>query len=375
MVSQGAFGAKHNSVRYAVVGLGHIAQVAVLPAFRHARQNSRLVAMVSDDPVKRDELSRMYGVMNTYSYEDYDKCLRSGQVDAVFIALPNHLHCEYSVRAAEAGVHVLCEKPMAVTEDECHQMISAAKEHNTKLMVGYRLHFERANLQAVEVVQSGQLGEPRVFESTFCQQVREGDIRLKRETGGGTLYDIGIYCINAARYLFRADPTEVSAFSASGPGSRFREVDEMTACLLRFPGERLAMFTSSFGASDVASYRVVGTKGNLRVEPAYEYAGRLTHFLTINGNTVRKTYTARDQFSPELIYFSNCILENKEPEPSGLEGLADVAIIRALYQSARMGRPVQIEPIHKQTWPSIEQEITQPPVTPPELVHTESPSL
>src|SRR5688572_18036601 len=127
MVSQGTFGAKHNSVRYAVVGLGHIAQVAVLPAFRHARQNSRLVAMVSDDPVKRDELSRMYGVTNTYSYEDYDRCLRSGQVDAVFIALPNHMHCEYAVRAAEAGVHVLCEKPMAVTEDECHQMISAAK--------------------------------------------------------------------------------------------------------------------------------------------------------------------------------------------------------------------------------------------------------
>ncbi|HEX6436522.1 MAG TPA: Gfo/Idh/MocA family oxidoreductase, partial [Candidatus Binatia bacterium] len=266
-------------MRYAVVGLGHIAQVAVLPAFSHARQNSELVALVSDDPAKHEKLRSKYKVQRTYSYDEYDQCLRSGAIDAVYIALPNNLHCDFAVRAAQAGIHVLCEKPMAVTEEECENMISAAKQARVKLMVAYRLHFEKANLEAVEIAHSGKLGEPRFFSSVFAMQVKEDNIRLKRELGGGTLYDIGVYCINAARSLFRAEPSEVHAFSVSGNDPRFREVDEMTGAVLRFPDERLASFTCSFGAADVSAYELVGTEGNLRVEPAYEYIGELRHRL------------------------------------------------------------------------------------------------
>src|SRR5918911_3851553 len=129
-------------IRYAVVGCGHIAQVAVLPAFGNARRNSKLVAIVSGDPEKREQLKKKYEVERAIDYPQYDELLRSGDIDAVYIALPNSMHAEYTERAARAGVHVLCDKPMAVTEAECSRMARAAREARVKLMIAYRLHFE-----------------------------------------------------------------------------------------------------------------------------------------------------------------------------------------------------------------------------------------
>jgi predicted dehydrogenase len=364
-------------VRYAVVGLGYIAQAAVLPAFAHARTNSRLVALVSSDPDKLDKLGRKYKVAQDqlYSYDRYDELLNSGEIDAVYIALPNNMHADYSVRAADAGIHVLCEKPIAMTDDECLDMLAAAQRNNVKLMVAYRLHFEEANLKAVEIVNSGQLGDVRLFNSVFTMKVKDDNVRLVAEKAGGALYDIGIYCINAARYIFRDEPTEVFAFSAKHKDDpRFREVDEMTTAVMRFPDDRLAAFTCSFGASDVSSYRVVGTKGELCVEPAFEYAEELTHCLTINGRTREKTFRKRDQFAPELIHFSECILTGDDPGPSGQEGMADVRIIRALYESASSGLPVSLKLTPPDKRPDITMEIKRPPVREPQLVHADSPT-
>jgi predicted dehydrogenase len=362
-------------VRYAVIGLGHIAQVAVLPAFAHA-ENSELTALVSSDAEKLEKLARKYKVRGRYSYQEFDECLDSGAVDAVYVALPNHLHREYSERALRRGIHVLCEKPMAVTEEDCRSMIRVAEENQAKLMVAYRLHFEEANLKAIDLVQSGKLGDPRLFDSVFTMTVKDGDIRLNpRELGGGTLYDIGIYCINAVRNLFGAEPMEVIAFSANCGDERFGQCEETTSAILRFPGkERLATFTCSFGAADVSHYRVVGSRGQLVMDPAYEYAGELEQKVTVDGRTRSKTFSKRDQFAPELISFSESILNGNAPEPSGWEGLADVRIIRALYRSADTGQPVTLEPFSKDDRPSLEQELRRPPVSKPELVNTESPS-
>lgn len=357
-------------VRYAVVGLGHIAQVAVLPAFGNARRNSRLVALVSGDTVKLRSLGRKYGAEQHYSYEQYDECLKSGAVDAVYIALPNHLHCEYAERAARAGVHVLCEKPMAMDEDECERMARAAREARVKLMVAYRLHFERANLEAMEVARSGRIGEPRLFTSTFCTPVVPGNIRVRRETGGGVLWDIGIYCINAARSLFRDEPLEVRAATAG----ILDEVEESVSAVLRFPNERLAAFGCSFGAAKVSEYRLAGTKGDLALEPAYDYAQPLKHRLTLDGEMRERRFAKRDQFAPELLYFSDCVLQNRDPEPSAEEGLADVRIIRALYRSAQSGRPVELAPFQRRERPSLEQEIRRPPIEKPEVVRAQAPS-
>jgi glucose-fructose oxidoreductase len=361
-------------IRYAVVGLGWIAQETVLPAFAQT-ENSQLAALVSDDPTKREELGQMYGV-KTYSYDQYEECLKSGEIDAVYIALPNHLHLEYTNRAAKQGIHILCEKPMAVTEDECEQMIRTCKENNVKLMIAYRLHFDKANLKAIETIKSGKIGEPRIFNSVFSQQVAEDNVRMEDiSIGGGSVYDVGVYCINAARYLFQDEPIEVIARSANNGEKRFEKIDEMTSVIMRFPGERLATFTSSFGAASVSTYQVAGTKGDLRMDSAYSYQGELKQQITINQETQEESFSAGDQFAAEIIYFSDCVLNNKEPEPSGEEGLADVRIIRAIYESVQTGKPVQLEAFKRQQRPGAEQIIERPaPEQERELVHAADPS-
>jgi predicted dehydrogenase len=358
-------------IRYAVAGLGHIAQVAVLPAFAHAKRNSELAALISDDAEKLGALSRQYDVPVTGSYEQFESCLE--HVDAVYIALPNSLHAEYTVRAANAGVHVLCEKPMAVTEEECERMIRATEEARVKLMIAYRLHFERLNLEAIEIVKSGRLGDPKMFNSTFSMVVKPGNIRTQRKLGGGTLYDIGVYCINAARYLFRSEPLEVVSLSVNAVPEKLPEIDESTGAILRFDGGRIATFVTSFNSADVAAYRIVGTRGDLRMQPAYEYAEGLAYELTIDGKTTRKKGRKQDQFAPELMYFSDCILEDRSPEPSGYEGLQDVRIVRALYESAETGKAVQIPPYEPRKRPDMKQEISAPPLDEPEVVKVEAP--
>jgi glucose-fructose oxidoreductase len=364
--------AQSSTIRYAVVGAGHIAQIAVLPAFKHARSNSRLVAIFSNDETKRRELDRRYLVPQVAPYEDYDGLLRLGGIDAVYIALPNSMHRDFAVRAAQAGVHVLCEKPLALTERDCRDMINACKRHRVKLMTAYRLHFEESNLEAMKLVRSGKIGELRYFNSTFSMQAREPNIRLKAEKGGGPLWDLGVYCINAARYLFRDEPSEVLGVTASGRDKRFREVEEMAAVSLAFPKDRLASFICSFGATDVATYEIVGTKGRLTLYNAYEYAAPVEMHVSLGEKRKVRHFATRDQFAAELLYFSDCILRNKEPEPSGLEGLADVRIIEAIYRSARARKPVRLRALEKPKGPSPRQEIRRAPVKKPDLVHAKS---
>jgi glucose-fructose oxidoreductase len=360
-------------VRYAVVGVGHIAQVAVLPGFANA-ENSELTALVSDDATKLRELGRQYDVAHGVSYDEYDELLSSGKVDAVYIALPNHLHREYAVRAAELGVHALCEKPLAVTERDCMKMIAAAEESGVTLMTAYRLHFERANLEAIEIVQGDELGRIRSFHSIFTQNVKPGDIRLSPvEQGGGALYDLGIYCVNAARYLFRAEPICVHAVSISGVDERFAHCDATTSAILRFPDDRIATFTCGFDGADVSMYRVVGSDGELVMEPAYEYATELGYRVRASGHRTERRFEKRDQFGPELFYFSECILEGRQPEPDGHEGLADVRVIESIHESARTGRVVNVPPTQRSRRPGIEQRIERPGFDEPPKVHASGP--
>jgi predicted dehydrogenase len=361
-----------NTIRYAVVGLGHIAQVAVLPAFAHAKRNSTLVALVSDDETKRREIAKKYKLDQTYSYAEYERCLE--EVDAVYIALPNAMHAEYTVRAAKAGVHVLCEKPMAVTVKECQRMISACVKNRVKLMIAYRLHFEEINLKTIDLIRKGRIGEPKFFNSSFSLTVRPGNIRTQADLGGGTLYDLGVYCINAARYLFHSEPTEVLAMSVNSGVQKLSEIDESTGALLRFKDDRLAIFVTSFNVTDVGAYRIVGTKGQIRVDPAYEYAEGLRYELTVNGKTTRKATGKRDQFAAELIYFSHCILNDRKPEPSGEDGMQDVRIVQALYRSAKTARAVRIPSFEDHQKPNIAQTIRRPGVRKPQLVKVASAS-
>ncbi len=356
-------------VRYAVIGLGHIAQAAVLPAFGHARRNSRLAALVSGEKTKLKAVGRRYGIERLCGYEDVEELFASGEIDAAYIALPNDMHKEFTIRAARAGLHVLCEKPMAITARDCLQMIRATEKANVRLMIAYRLHFERANLEAVRLCHSGKLGDLRFFSSDFSMQVGEGNIRLKHEHGGGPLYDIGIYCINAARYCLSEDPIEVWATATKSRDPRFREIDETVIGVMRFKDERLASFTCSFGGADRSAYSLIGTKGGITLDPAYEYAEGLSYALKIGSRVRHKKFSKRDQFAAELIYFSDCVLNHRRPEPSGEEGLADVRVIEGMLRSLRSGRPVQLATAQRKRRPTMRQEIRRPAVPrPPKLI-------
>jgi predicted dehydrogenase len=362
-------------VRYAVVGLGHIAQAAMLPAFRHASRNSELAALVSGDKRKLTTLGRRYGVKHLYSYNDADLLFDIGEIDAVYIALPNHMHKEWTLRAARSGLHVLCEKPMAVTERDCEQMIRATRDAKVKLMIAYRLHFERANLEAAALARKGQLGDLRFFSSDFSMQVGPDNIRLEREKGGGPLFDIGIYCINAARYVFSEDPVAVWATATKSRDRRFREVEETVTGVMRFRDERLASFTCSFGAADRSTYTITGTRGSITVDPAYEYAEGLAYEMRVGERKRRKKFAKSDQFAPELLYFSDCILKGRQPEPSGEEGLIDVRIIQGMMRSMQTGRWEYLEKAQRRRRPTLRQEIRRPAVPrEPPMVNAESAS-
>ena len=361
-------------IRYAVVGLGNIAQVAVLPAFEHASESSELVGLVSSDPKKLRTLSERYRISVTGSYDELERVVRDGKIDAVYIAVPNSLHREMTERAARASAHVLCEKPMATTVADCEAMIRACDDANVKLMIAYRLHFEGANLEAIERIQRGDIGEPRVFSSVFSHQVRDGDIRTRAEMGGGALFDLGTYCINAARYVFRDEPQSVVAMQAVGTEERFRHVDEVTTAILRFSGDRIAQFVATQGAAHVSEFRVVGTEGSIELDPAFSYAEAVEGELRKEDETEPVRGERKDQFAPELVHFSQCILDDETPEPSGREGLADVRVMDAIIRAAATRAVVDLPPFERETRPGERLEMRKPPVKKPKTIHAPAPS-
>lgn len=368
---------KHHRIRYAVIGLGHIAQSAVLPAFRHAKKDADLKALISGDSAKLKVFGRRYKVKNLYPYERFEECLDSGEIDALYVATPNRLHVDFAERALEKGIHVLCEKPLALSEEDCRRLIKAANRSGARLMTAYRLHFDQANLKAAKLARE-KLGRLRLFNSVFSYQIKDREnIRLEKADGGGPLWDIGIYCINAARYFFRDEPLEVTAQSVAGD-SRFEEVPEALAVTMKFPGDRLASFQVSFGAGESAALDVLGTKGRLHMEAAYEYV--MPREITISlGEKKQKIRIGKsDQFAPELVYFSRCIRERRKPEPSGEEGLADVRVILAIEESLKKGKAISLgrlpSSLANKKRPDLGQWIQRPAVRKPKTVHVKSAS-
>lgn len=358
-------------IRYAVVGLGYIAQAAVLPAFRNARKNSQLVALVSGDEEKLKRLGDKYKVNKRYLYSQFEDALRAGDIDAIYICTPNFHHRNIMETAAKFGVHVLCEKPMAVTTEDCLSMIQTAEKNNIQLMIGYRLHFEAANLEAIRLSAAKKIGDLKIFNSIFTMQIEDKhNIRLEEvEKGGGPLYDIGIYCINATRYLFKAEPIEVFAMSTRGRDSRFKKVDEIISAVMRFPEGRTATFSISFGAFKSADYDLIGTKGRIRLENGFEFSRIMKLKTYEDKKTISKKYSKRDQFAPELLYFSDCIQRKKKPEPSGEEGIADIKIIEALLLSLDLGSPISLDEINRKIRPKENQKITRPSLMRPRLIN------
>ena len=357
-------------VRYAVVGAGNIAQVAVLPAFAHANANSSLVAVVSHDEEKRRVLSDRYGLEATGDYDELETVLAQAEVDAVYVTTPNALHKEFALRAAARGVHVLCEKPLALTAADCVELDEACAEHGVKLMVAYRQHFDACTLEAFELARSGALGALRLFSSFLTHVVRPDDVRRDASLGGGATYDLGVYCVNAARHLFGAEPTAVLAATTERLGA-----DDSTTAILQFPGGCLAQFCIATSTARVSSYRIAGTEGDLRVEPGYDYDGERVHHLTVGGRTRRTVFRKSDQFAPEIRYFSECILQDREPEPSAEEAFCDVRVLEAIRVSAHERAAVDLPPYERRRAPAMSQAEYAQPVKRPATVNAPGPSV
>ena len=326
-------------VRYGIVALGDISQESLMPGVKHTG-NSVITALVSGDPEKLKVLAKEYDVPADacYSYEQFNDFLKSGKADAIYLATPNWRHEEFAVPALKAGLHVLLEKPMEISEEKCRRIIDAHKASGAKLMIAYRLHFEPATLAAIETMRAGTLGQIRGFSSVFCQNVKPNNHRAHAGEKGGPVFDMGPYPINAVRNLFAAEPVEVYATGSKSPDSQLDDNFYHTvAVTLTFPGSRLAQFVVSYVGDNVDVFTVYGSEGSMTLEPAYGMGKSKTRTITKSGNTDADSYKNTDHFGGELKYFSECVLENKDPEPDGEEGLLDVRVIEAIYKSLHTG--------------------------------------
>lgn len=333
-------------IGYAIVGLGSYATRQIMPNFVGC-EHSRIVALVSGTPAKLEQYGAQYGVPKThwYNYGNFDSIRDNPDIDAVYIILPNSMHAEYTVRAAQAGKHVMCEKPMAISVAECETMIAACRKAGKKLMIGYRSRFEQYNRLAIELARGGHVGPTQIITAEHGFYARPNQWRLDRPlSGGGSLMDIGIYSLNATRYLTGEEPVEVVASESTDKSDpRFATVEDRINFLLRFPSGVAATCVSSYSSAH-NSYRVIGTQGYIDMEPATPYEG---HSMRIrkDGQVTQRTLppAAKTQWAGQLDHLSEAILNGTDVIVPGEEGLADMRVIEAIYRSAREGRAVKVQ--------------------------------
>ncbi|MBO0858471.1 MAG: Gfo/Idh/MocA family oxidoreductase [Chloracidobacterium sp.] len=330
---------------FAIVGLGHLSINQILPAFAKC-EKSKVVAFVTGSREKGEKLAARYGVnpKSIYNYQNYEALRDNPEVDIVYVVLPNGMHAEYTIRAAKAGKNVLTEKPMANTPKDCEEMIRACREANRKLMVAYRCRYEPCNLALIKISRGGELGPIRAVVSDHGFNIGDPtQWRLKKDlAGGGSLMDIGLYALQAARYTTGEEPTEVSAMEFTDRNDpRFKEVEDMINFQLRFPSGALAQCTSSYGYAGQNRIRVIGTKGWAELEPATSYTG--LRMRVKKGNAIEeRDLVQRDHFALEMDHMSDCVMNNKEPSTPGEEGLRDLRIMTAIYESARAGKTIKL---------------------------------
>jgi predicted dehydrogenase len=333
-------------IGYAVVGMGSIAEISVLPAFRNNKKSS-LMALVSHDKSRAQELGAKFGVKHCYSYENYDQCLSQPGVDAVFITSVNGAHAEQAIRAAKAGKHVLCEKPMATSVEDCRRMIEACRANGVRLMIAYRKYFEPGSVALKKLVTSGKLGRLRHMFSAYTEEVDPGKAKTwqlnQKLAGGGSLMDIGIYCVNTMRWVAGSTPIDATAYRWTDAPKRFREVEDNIAFRLTHPDGLVCQGTSSYSSKAASFLQVHGDLGWAALNPAFAFEEERRLFGKIEGRWFERKFRVIDEFVLELNAFAESIHRGRDPEPDGMEGLRDLATIDAIYRSAQENRTVSIQ--------------------------------
>lgn len=340
--------ARKEQIGYAVLGIGTLTIEELLPAFA-VGQRSRLAAVVSDDHEKAVATALAYGLTeaDAYDYDRFEDLQNREDVHAVYIVLPNSLHRQYTERAARIGKHVLCEKPLAVNPEDAEAMVEACRANGVKLMTAYRCQYTPHHWRARDLIQNGELGKIKLIHSVNVQvEPDEGQWRLTdRLAGGGSLLDVGLYCLNTIRFLLAEEPVEVYAQTFSTPGDgRFEEVEETVAWQMTFPGGVIAHCSCSYGAAHARTLDVFGVDARLTLDPAFDYTD--LRLLVSRPETITEhRLPEADQFALEIDHFSACIEEDRQPFTPGEEGLQDQRLMAAIYRSAREGRPVKLEKV------------------------------
>jgi len=330
---------------YAIVGIGRLSIDSILPALTTTK-SSRLTALVSGHPDKAQHFAQLYGVpeKNIYNYQNFDRIASNPDVDVVYVVLPNSMHPEYTIRAAQAGKHVLCEKPMCTSVADAQFMIEACRKAGKQLMVAYRLHYEKYTIEAIERART-KIGKIGMFDAEMTFVIGDPtQWRLDRTlAGGGCMMDIGIYCLNGARYIIGEEPVSVFAQSWSYDPAKFKEgVEQNISFVLKFPSGAVANCFASYGAAGMNRYRAAGPGGWVEMDPSFTAKANLILRYTEDGRVVTAPASTVDQFETEIDAFSDAILQGI-PNPSpGEEGLRDTRIQMACYESAFTGKVVSL---------------------------------
>jgi predicted dehydrogenase len=332
-------------VGFAVMGLGAIAQGAVLPAFRHAKR-AKLVALVGRDREKNRKLARKFRAESVYQVEEFRACLENPAVDAVYLATPQSEHLSATIAAARAGKHVLCEKPLAVNPDQSAEMVRVCEECGVQLMTAYRKYYEPSTSYLKKLIQSGKLGKIDVINTSFSELHVAGKsigwLLDSRVAGGGPLMDLGVYCVNTSRWLVVEDPEEVNAHAWKKDAERFKDVEEGISFRMHFASGLVVQGTSTYSSVISSFVFVQGTRGWACLTPAFPFDEERRLTGKIGGKWFEKKFRVLDEFAPELDAFAAAILTKKAVAPDGRQGHRDMCILEAIYASARKREPVDV---------------------------------
>jgi predicted dehydrogenase len=326
---------------FALCGLGSLSTNQIAPALQLTKK-CRLAGIITGHPAKAEKWKAQYNIpdKNIYNYETMGQMGDNPDIDVVYVVTPNALHAEYTIKAAKAGKHVLCEKPMEVSAEKCQQMIDACKAANRLLAIGYRSRFDPPTIECIRIARDKVFGDLKIIQAGFGFRIGDPtQWRLKRAlAGGGALMDVGIYALQAARYLSGEEPVLVSAIETKTDPVKFKEVDESITWQLKFPSGVIANCSTTYIVSGIDYYTAFSEKGAFGLSPAYNYEGN--RGMRSDGREIDFPHV--DQFAAEMDDFAGCIQENKPSMVSGEEGLRDIRITSAIYQSIQTGTAIKL---------------------------------
>jgi len=326
---------------FAICGLGGLSANQIAPALQKT-QHCRLAGVITDSPEKARSWQDKYDLpdRSVYTYDTMARLQDNPDIDVVYVLTPNALHLEHATKAAQAGKHVFCEKPMEISVERCQQMIDVCRKADRKLGVAYRCQFEPHHLECIRIAREQELGAVRIIEASFGFPIGDpGQWRLQRAlSGGGALVDVGIYALQLTRYITGEEPILITAIETKTDPVKFREVDESVIWQSRFPSGVIASCSTSYEAAGIGRFLVHAERGWFGMEPAFSYTGNRGR--RSDGKAL--SFPAGDQFAVEMDDFARCIIENRRSRVAGEEGLQDVKILTAIYEAARTGRAVTL---------------------------------